>query len=255
MLISVYTLFSLTACPAGRTKIGGTVYEYEPSPLQNRNSGGADTGGGAGVSGRMLEEYRTDITEIPEFTNYIEPLIQKIADKDLKMAADLTHIAVDRNWYILPTDLTKIPPSEMVASISKDRVQQIAIQTEAEVWIDQRSYGEFPTGGRVGLFVHELVMGVRMMQYQDDYDQCLAEAAISLVKKNKDEYAERRRKCAIKRLEHAGVGSGLVYRKRKLSNEDYDAVRNVTISLLNHLDSLSSEEVSAMRLIDLKRIN
>ncbi|NJL23798.1 MAG: hypothetical protein HC902_00520 [Calothrix sp. SM1_5_4] len=162
--------------------------------------GGADTGGGAGVGGKMLESYRVRINETPEFKSRIQPIINALAVKDVSFAADLMHIALRRQWYILPTNLAKIPASDMIATVPGHDVEQVAIQTGAEVWIDKRIYAQWKSDARVELIVHELVMGVRMMEYQNPYEQCLAAAAVHYVKDELEAYDRERRQCAFKRM-------------------------------------------------------
>ncbi len=64
-------LFMFGACrPAVRGPMGGTEVEYEKTPEQ-LNRGGADTGGGAGAKGRLLENYQVRIVDTPEFKNRV----------------------------------------------------------------------------------------------------------------------------------------------------------------------------------------
>jgi hypothetical protein len=230
----------------------GTEYEYERSP-DRLNQGGADTGGGAGTHGRMLESYQVHIHETPEFQNFVQPLIEEIAVNAPAFAAELMHIALHRQWYVIPTDLGKIPPSDMVTAISGTSVEQIAVQTEAEVWIDKRAYVPMPNRERRELIVHELVMGVRLMEYQSAYDQCLAQAAGFVVKKDRKAYREKKRACSIERLKDVSTNFALIKKKISLNNGDYDTVRRITLELLNNASSLSAEELNTWALIDLRR--
>ncbi len=246
-------LVAVTACkPGNRGAQGGTVLEWEKGPGR-LNEGGADTGGGAGANGRMLENYRVRIYETPEFKTHVQPLIDQIGKSEPQFAAELMHIAMHRQWYIIPTDLGKIPPSDMVAAISGKNVEQLAVQTEAEVWIDRRAYGPMPAKERKELIVHELVMGVRLMEYQSSFDQCLAAATVQLIKQEPKVYSDMKRSCSLERLRDATQNHNLTKKQIRLNNKDYNVVRGVTIQLLNEGGSLSYEELRTMAEIDLRR--
>lgn len=253
-LVLILAAITATACKPGARggPNGGTVYEYEKTP-GHLNQGGADTGGGAGAKGRMLENYKVRIHETPEFRSHVQPLIDEIAKTEPAFAADLLHIAMHRQWYIIPTDLGKIPPSDMVAAIAGKDVEQLAVQTEAEVWIDKRAYGPMPALERKELIVHELVMGVRMMEYQNGFDQCLAESVVHLVKNDQKAYRDQKRACSLERLRDAGRDHRITRKQIGLNNTDYNLVRRITIQLLNEGATLSTEELRAMVQIDLRR--
>ncbi len=163
------------------------------------------------------------------------------------------HIAIHRQWYIIPTDLGKIPALDMVAAIAGANVEQLAVQTEAEVWIDKRPYVPMTDRERSELIVHELVMGVRMMEYQGTHDQCQALSAISALRNDQKSYRDKKRACSVERLRDVSSNFNIIKKKVTLSPSDYDLVRKITLQLLNELPNLSAEELKTLALIDLRR--
>ncbi len=237
----------LTACQKG----GDPGAKGGPSPTQGQHSpngqtdnggvqGPSDTGGGNGVKGRPLDSYIVNILERPEVASIILALIDKVSVIHSGFAGAMYHILTARTWYLVPVSLDRIPSANIGVHF---QTQQMALHKLKAIWIDQTLFEPMPELDRVTLLVHEIVMGIRALKFNDIHDRCMAQAAGALYnsdvssvapedgKKIKQAaYDSERKKChkdEAWRIESNGEVTDLVSRI-KLSEADYDDVRNMT---------------------------
>ena len=120
----------------------------------------------------------------------------------------MLHIAVARSWYMVPVTLNKLPSERIGVSFPTD---QFAVQNLYEVWLDKNLFATMPAQDKATLLVHELVMGVRLLQYTDNLDQCLAKATADLFDPSRhDVYLTERKNCFADNYSVRGFGVGTV---------------------------------------------
>lgn len=222
--------------------------------VRDQAHGGTDsTGGGNGINGKPLESYAVSVEANADYKTHIAPIIAQVVKKFPRFASDLIHIANDRRWYLVPVELDKIPYERIGVSFAVD---QLALQSRAAVWIDDGLFKKMPDGeDRARLLLHELVMGIRLMEFQGGLNQCLSGIAIHRVPGySQKKYSDLRDDCFRKfggvdgvpgvspRMSSGidvGNGSGI-----KLSAEDYDNIRDLTLMLWESKGDISALEVA-----------
>ena len=243
------TLLCLAACQ------GHDVTKEQVIVRDQRNGlGGTDsTGGGNGVDGKPLESYAVNIEANADYKTHIAPVIAQVVKKFPRFASDLIHVSVDRRWYLLPVELDKIPHERIGVAFAVD---QLALQSRAAVWIDDKQFRKMPNGeDRAKLLLHELVMGIRMMEFQGGLNQCLSGIAIHRVPNySEKKYSDLRDDCFRKfggvdgipgvspRMSagiDVGTGTGIT-----LTPDDYDNIRELTLMLWESKGDISALEVA-----------
>ncbi|MFN8846498.1 MAG: hypothetical protein ACK5V3_01855 [Bdellovibrionales bacterium] len=213
--------FFLISCHGQRTIVQNNTISQQPTP------GGTDnTGGGSGIDGKTFEDYiERDITKLPSFQKVVFPIFEKIKLSSPNLAADFYHIAHQREWYFVPGPVKKISES-IIGAYSKS--EQLALQDLNKVWIDRKLFSEMSENAQGNLILHEIIMGIRLMQYQDKMDQCIARMSIyALNPETMKNYKEKKFKC---RRSFPRV-PGFEKQSFNLNKNDYDTVRKIVVLL------------------------
>ncbi len=238
-------VFGLAGCQPSEKII---IRESAASPVQGlpdpSQAGGSDTGGenGIGCSDNKtcgpLESFQEDIYEKEEFKTFIGPIIQKLGKIYRPLAADLIHISRDRRWYFVPVELDKLPARSIGVGFQTD---QLALHKKQEIWISTIFYDKMEMRKKAILLLHEMVMGVRLMRFQNQLDQCLSEAADHLIDSGDDrDYRDARSVCM------RDSGSGILDpRGIDLDGEDHSNIRDLTKMLMDNLDKTDGAELKA----------
>ncbi|MEQ1877044.1 MAG: hypothetical protein ABL958_10390 [Bdellovibrionia bacterium] len=246
LFIQFLLLVFLAACGAQteRAREGTQQPGATPEPT---NRGTIDGGGGNTLKGRPLESYRKDLFKVPSVLKYIVPMIQNVAKKLPQLGGDLYHIIEDRAWYFVPVELKKLPWYDINTPFE---TEQGAFQTRNEVWLDSQIFDKMEPADQAGLIAHELLMGIRRMEFTDSLDHCFANAAALTFKEDKQEsYRKARRECweKDKGAQITGPrGGGLLdaFKQNKLGEEDYSNVRNVTSKLVMNSENFDPEDLA-----------
>jgi hypothetical protein len=232
-LISLMILLLLAACQGEKTIINN------PAPVADTSMGGTDnTGGGSGIEGKPFEDYIEKNLELTDaYKNHLQALMDQIKIEAPGLAGDMYHISRNREWYFVPGPVRKIS-EQIIGAYSKS--VQFALQDHNKVWIDRNLYVEMSPSSQANLLLHEMVIGIRLMQYQDKMDQCIAKAAkLALNEETAAEYKKQKQKCrrSYPRL------PGFEQKKFRLNQNDYDIVRKI-VSLLDRANPDIEEAVS-----------
>ncbi len=218
---------------------GGTSNRNQPQGLPDLGSnGGSHTGGGNGVEGTTLEDFRQNISETVEYKNQILPLIQKLSKSVPNLAADLIHIAAERKWYFVPIELNSLPASQIGVRFTTD---QLAIHKRKEIWISTIHYNKMNELKKATLLIHELIMGVRLLDFQDKLDQCLARSMVVGLENTAESQKalkEARRLCFANNSNLLDQG-----REMRLGDDEHADIRDLTDKLLNNADTLEATEI------------
>lgn len=216
ILISIF----FTACEGGKKTI---VHETR---VQSDLGGTENTGGGNGVNGKPLESYiEKNLENTSSYRQYVRPLISELEVQYPRLAADFYHITFQRQWYFIPGEIDVISKN-IIGTYAK--TDQLALQDLNKIWIDSNKYQSMSTRDQATLLIHEIVMGIRLMQFKSRQDHCIAKAALLIFQKQEVTYGDQRKKCR----KAFPVIDGTRNEKFKLSSDDYDFIRRL-VSLLD----------------------
>lgn len=166
------TLMSAPGCQ--KSSLQGTP--HKPPTTGEAQSGGMDSGGAGGLKGVPLESYQVDFRNAfgEIYTEILLPLLNTVEIEFKPLAADLLHIILHRTWYLVPVDLNKIPASSMGIPLDNQVMDQLAVQTRNEIWINKIEFDKMASEHQIRLLLHELILGIRLMTYSAPLDHCLA---------------------------------------------------------------------------------
>lgn len=215
-----------TIVPAAQPVPPATVtIAGEPTQLK----GGGDTvGGGNTIKKKPIEAYAKKIDRTDAYKNRVLPLIEKLKTQFPRLAADFIHLSNHRVWYFIPVSLDKLK-SSLIGTYSPE-VDQTAVQDLNAVWFDSNQFNEMDEESQGRLLIHELVMGVHLLEFKPKLDRCYAKAALDLFNSDsvsQDHYDEDTTQCRI----NYQIGIDQTSHSFSLSTDDYDAIRKVVIEL------------------------
>lgn len=247
--IYILTIAALTACQGPKETVVEKHYvsgsgDTLPVPPNNNNAeGGIDGGGGGnGVNRKPLESFRVDLEQVASYQRIKVKVIDKLVVRFPKLAADLLHIAAERSWYLIPTELKNLPASKIGVSFKTD---QIALQKLKEIWINDLIFSTMSVEDQDILILHELLMGVRLLEFTNLLDQCLNKiSTIKIHPENQDQYKTERSLCFKRYRDASDLGDSIGLGKSiKLEDYDYETIRNTTALLLKKADTFNAQEL------------
>lgn len=247
VLFNILMLLGLAACQGGKETVVEKHYVNEngtglPVPPSHQEGGIDGGGGGNGLDGKPLESFRVDLSQQSSFQLVQKEVINKLIVRFPKLAADLMHISEERAWYLIPTELRNLPAARIGVSFKTD---QIALQKLKEVWVNDLLFSKMAPREQETLVLHELIMGVRLLEFTNLLDQCLVNISIMrLTPDNDDKYKEARRDCFRKYRNASDIGDNIGLGKDiKLEDYDYETIRDITSTLLTRIDSFDPQEL------------
>ncbi len=233
-----------------------TVYQWEKSPETPKSEmGGIDSGGGNGVEGRPLESFRVNMLQDKQVHDELLPIISSLHEIHNRFAADFLHILKHRMWYFVPVKLEKLSPLKVGVAFKDEDLGQIGLQDTQEVWIDSKIYSDMNSNDKIKILVHELVMGVRILEFTREFDKCLAAASAYLFDEDESIYKKARDEC-YEKFQWLGTGTNLGViggDKIELNDHDYKAVRTMTNWIVDDFESLSETQIDSFLKGALKR--
>lgn len=245
MRMSLSLLFSLLISLVACQKTEKIIIERDTSgrgesPLQigDLEYGGIDGGGGNGIEGKPLESYQISLADIEEFDTHIIPMIESLKRSFPELASDMVYLSKERLWYFVPVALNKIPSFKIGTFFQTD---QIAIQSRSEIWVDERLYLKMDTESRVQLLVHELLMGVKILEASSSLEKCFVEGALL---ESEKAYKAHRSSCMGRYSVNSDL-NGLFKSDSvlKISEDDYAFIRRLTMTLLDSQEEIDSEDL------------
>lgn len=221
IIISLTLATFLAACQEGVKIPKG------PLSANERYQGPSDGGGGDTCNGRVIESFRVDITELPEYKEFVAPVVEKTFPKDTKFAnSPFLFSAKMKNWYIIDCKLQDIPKESKGLYLESF---QTAIHTSREIFIDSASYSAMSKEERGRLLLHEMVMSFYLMKFSSIDDLCKISA-----------------NCTPDVLI---LSKWKIYRPepyRPLDAEDHQKIRSVTAWLFAQNESLDFNKFNTM---------
>lgn len=190
---------------------------------RNTMQGPSDGGGGDTCNGKMIESYKVDVTELAEFKEFIQPILEKtlLQTNDKKNESPFLLTPKLKNWYLIDCKLQDIPKERKGLYLE---TYQTAIHTSREIFIDASSYNQMVKEEKAKLILHEMVMSYYLMKY------------LSL-----EELCKVANTCSGDFLK---VSNWKLFRPEiyhPLNEEDHQKIRNVTAWLWSERTSLSPE--------------
>jgi len=168
----------------GRANGKGTDNKNETADHSHR--GTSDSGGGTGVDGKVFESYIVDPTTLPAFKKYVKPLLDNIKDTtDPNSPSFFIDVLHQKTWYIAPIKLEKINKDVLGVSFVNSDTQQIARQTNKEIWIDKKIYDSMTMKAKAGLLLHEGVMTLYLLKFLSAKEICQTSLLVDYDKDNK----------------------------------------------------------------------
>jgi hypothetical protein len=211
----------------------------KPTDSQTASHGTIAGGGGNGINDRPLESYKIEWASHIELEKNILEVIRNVAESSPKLAADLMHIKRHRIWYLVPIELDQIPGERIGVYFKTD---QEAIQNYAEIWLSDLSFPK-TVADQTALILHELSLGVYVLENSGGLDHCLALAARSLVvAKPAISYMDARSEC-FEKFKDEKLKIDVGQRRIDLSDNDYKSIRYLSTMLIESKGKLDSKNI------------
>lgn len=207
-----------------------------PAPPSNSmQTGGVDDGGGGnGLKGKPLESYAFDVRALPEFQTYVLPVIKHLQTTAPNLAADMIYLSAERNWYLVPIKLDQISTAFLGTYFPTD---QMAIQSSHDIWMDKNIFDNMAPEDRGRLLVHELLMGIKILEQLSSLEKCFAKQARL---DNAKLYKEERMNCFKTYPKISGENSASL----RIYKDDYALIRKLTAALFSG-DRLENTDLEA----------
>ncbi len=207
------------------------------SQNSSRNSGDttqegtSDRGGGGNlIDGKPIDFYAKDITLLPEYRKFIEPIDSKLSGLTPAMPRRLLRAAaLAKTWYLVPVPLKDLPAERIGA---KFKTTQGAIQTDKEVFITTLEWEKNSEQDRAMLLMHEIVMAYFRFKFSDLAVHC------SAFDSTRDQ-AQCRQSAA--KLEGTAYGAPVAEPEDFLSAGDYESIRHVSEWLYSGYQNLDRD--------------
>lgn len=160
MIKKIYLTFILISSVLGCTQetIQNVSPGAESSPVE-ATIGTGDSGGGNGVNGKALEEYRISLDSLESYNQIVAPHIQAIKNKIPEFGMQLELIFKNKVWYLVPVKLATIRSEEIGVAFS---TEQLALQNTYEIWLDQGLFEKMTLAQQATLLIHEALMGLKI---------------------------------------------------------------------------------------------
>lgn len=232
-----------------------------PGPrLGAGNSGGgghtpgpADTGGANGVKGKLFESYSQKVETLPLFRNSLADILTRVSNVLPELAGEMLYVIREKSWMFVPVPLSQIPPNYLGVHVKHEVLDQFALQDLQEVYVDNKLFSEMTLIDQTTLVVHEMLMGIRQMEFANQKDTCVAVASRLIFKDSKAYKAERER-CFSKINEiTSGLEDHIQQRNIVIGKEDYKRIRPLTIKIMSEIENMSANELKALVFENLKR--
>lgn len=200
---------------------------------QSQADGTTDGAGGNGTNGKIYEAYIVDPQSLPAYKEVLEDKIKSM-DK-LWAEAEAAAYPSQKNsenifsvmwkmkkWYIAPVSLKTLNKQTIGVEFTNEKTEQLALQTESEIWIDSRLFEKMSKEEQAKLLAHEFNMSLYLFKFQSLVDLCVSARSVS---SDPDAY-----ECSS-----FGDATDLLApeAKRPLEKTDYANIRTFTATLMS----------------------
>lgn len=250
MVVCIQVLTSCLNDKKSRTKapqIGTT------KPALTETVGTGDSGGGNAIDLKMLESYIIDPADLQVVKDLVLPALtntqrdektmsfagtnKEKSEVDAKQEAikSVSDFFKIKTWYLAPVSLKSLPKEALGVEFTANELQQIAIQTENEIWIDSRLFDKMSREEQARLIMHEVVMSMYLLNFYTIEDYCSMTKKINFSKPQKPEEEI----CGTPANRKAFEKIIKTQPKRKLNGNDYNSIREATAFTLKSADQLN----------------
>ncbi|MBL7544052.1 MAG: hypothetical protein JNL11_09555 [Bdellovibrionaceae bacterium] len=204
-----------------------------PGPSTPDSKGTSDQGGGGNlINGKPLEFYKRDITQLPEYIKFVDPIDKKLNDirEDNQADNGVTYLATAakrKTWYIVPVKIEELEAARIGTNFKSD---QGAYQTEKEIFISELVYKDLDEQHKAQLLLHETVMAFYLVKYEDGRFYCEAFKKASVRENCLNSFTDLSSKTEFKPAQKNG---------KFLEPEEYESIRHVTEWLFNGYKTLT----------------
>lgn len=159
IFVVMSVLSNLLACTKDQQKTNSKVLNAnQQNTGQSTAEGPGHGGGGNGTNVRLYESFAVKITELPAYKNIAEKALMRIFDESQGEKIFLDKHLQIKTWYLVPNHLKPIDKEIIGVSQTESSTQQLAFQTENEIWIDQIYFNQMTEADQATLIVHEMMM-------------------------------------------------------------------------------------------------
>ena len=202
----------------------------DPKGLSRRGTG--DSGGGNGVDGLVFESYTVDPSKLPAYTKYLKPFFDRLNSTNPK-GSGFEKALKFRTWYLAPIELEKIDDGVLGISFSKSNTQQLAIQTQKEIWINKVYFEKMDEKSQAELILHEMIMSLYFLKHMKMTDFCKLTLMIDPHSLGDD----------VTWCSNADMDEFYpAIPWKPLDGKDYQNIRSMTSWVISHLDQKISEK-------------
>jgi len=224
-------LFSMITSFVKETKV---IEKDASTPIginQNGYTGGTDsTGGGNSVNGKPVDDYILNLRKIDTYNQYLKPLVINLEKNYPYLAGDFKHLIHRRMWYFVPGDIDAIS-SSIIGTYAK--TDQLALQDLNKIWIDNNLFNKMDSRSQAVLIVHEIFMGIKLLQFKSKQDLCIAKAARLIEEENitntQEKYFSEVDFCTKTYPQVPGLQS----ESFSLNKNDYDYIRMLVYKIMS----------------------
>lgn len=164
----------------GSSSDSGGNPNNNPTGQPSGSNGTQDTGGCNGVGGKCYDSYIVDFRTLDAYKEHIQPIEKNVLQKSKefhKPKVDhtfsvLSGPALTKTWYLAPVELSTISKDILGVSFISTSTEQLAIQTDREVWIDSRKFDQLNKKEQAELILHEMVMALYLIKYKPFSELC-----------------------------------------------------------------------------------
>jgi hypothetical protein len=213
------------------------------APGQDVN-GTTDGAGGNGIDGKAYESYIVDPQDLSTYKNKLEAKITAIDKKWKDTTPPSDHDEVTylpffqsmwklKKWYIAPVTLASLDKKTIGVEFTREKTQQLAIQTDTEVWIDSRLFEKMSEDDKAKLMLHEYLMSLYLLKFQSYFDICQFAATIDPT--------------SVKGCDDRATVDSILppEEKKDLVDSDYTNIRAMTSLIYNQGSSISAAQLSS----------
>ena len=182
----------------------------------------------------MLESYAISIDTLPEYRRYIEPIIRKIGRGrgDILTTYMLWGVK-HKDWYMIPRPLTDLSHEQIGTGFS---TEQYALNNDNRVYIAKATYLKMDHKERANLLMHEIVMSARLLMKKTPKEQCEKLAGTQVAA------------CSDAEMMKLAEATDMSEADRStMDAQDHDAVKSMTIFLMQHTEDVSASTITAKR--------
>lgn len=148
-------------------------------PGSTNEMGTTDSGGGNGIENKVYEKYIIDPTQLPAFEKHLKEKFVSLDEKSKNNDPDNDEESLSilnyfkmKTWYLAPVKLKSLSKTAIGISFSQDETQQLAIQNEAEIWIDKNAFDKMNSEEQSLLILHEFTMTLYLLKYYSMSNLC-----------------------------------------------------------------------------------